>query len=93
MIDAGVEAQLSCTHRHFSGAAGDADDARASPLGELARHRADRAGRRRDDHRLALLRAGRSSRCRYAVSPASRARRDRRTAARRPRQLDAARPA
>ena len=39
-------------------AARDADHAAALDLGDLPDHRADRAGRRRDDHRLACLRLG-----------------------------------
>ena len=46
----------SVSSAHFSGAAGDPDDARAVDLGELAGDRADRAGRGRDDDRLARLR-------------------------------------
>ena len=46
----------SVSSAHFSGAAGDPDDARAVGLGELAGDRTDRAGRGRDDDRLARLR-------------------------------------
>lgn len=44
----------SVSSEHFSGP-GDPDDARSGGLGQLAGHRADRAGRRRNDDRLAGL--------------------------------------
>ena len=56
VVDGGVEAELLGQQRALLGAAGDPDDARAVDLGELAGDRADRAGRGRDDDRLARLR-------------------------------------
>ena len=46
----------STTWRHFSLAAGDAHDAAALELGDLADEPADGAGGAGHDHRLALLR-------------------------------------
>ena len=56
VVDGGVEAELVGEPGALLVAAGDADGAAALDLGDLADHGADRAGRRRDDHRLAGLR-------------------------------------
>jgi hypothetical protein len=56
VVDGRVEAELLGEDRTLLRAAGDADDAGAIALGELAGNRADRAGGRRDDDRLTLLR-------------------------------------
>ena len=55
VVDAGVEAELLRHVAALVGAAGDADGAAALDLGDLADDRADRAGGRRDHHRLAGL--------------------------------------
>ena len=56
VVDAGVEAELLDDPLALRRAAGDADDAAALDLRELADGLADRAGRARDDDRLAGLR-------------------------------------
>ena len=56
VVEAGVEAEFLLDEAALPFAAGDADDATALDLGDLADHRADRPGRRRHDERLAGLR-------------------------------------
>ncbi len=55
VVDRHVEAELFGQHPAFFGAAGDPDHPAAVDLGDLADHRADRAGRRRHHHLLAVL--------------------------------------
>ena len=55
VVDGRVETELFGQQRALLGSAGDPDDACAVGLGELARDRADRARRGRDDDRLARL--------------------------------------
>ena len=55
MVEAGVVARLAHRPMALVLVAGAAHDLRAGELGELARHLADRAGRGRDERRLARL--------------------------------------
>ena len=55
VVEAGVVARLAHRPLALLLVAGAAHDPGAGELGELARHLADRAGRRRDEHRLARL--------------------------------------
>ena len=55
-VEAGVEAEHVDRVPHLVGATRDADDTRALLPGDLAHHRADRAGRGGDDHGLAVAR-------------------------------------
>ena len=56
VVDAGVEAEFVDDVAAFFGAAGNADDAAALELGDLADHRADRAGGSGDHDGFAGLR-------------------------------------
>ena len=56
VVDRGVEPEFARQPAAFLLAAGDADDAAALDLGDLADDRADRAGRRRDHDGFARLR-------------------------------------
>ena len=64
MIDAIVELQNLLHEHRLIGIAGDTDDARAGPFGDLARDRADRAGGGGDQHRFAGFRLADILHCR-----------------------------